>query len=167
MAESEFLALKRTSQINKCSSLVVKQCEEELDETGRRRLLQQQIDALRGVTENSWQFEQNNVVLISMPTGTGKTGVIACLPYYLGNIKPPESDEPRYRFDKPILVIAPNLAIRDQLEQELTVNGIESRQPFLIRTGIVPLKHQASVLPIPLIIEETSELKNEARLETA
>ena len=166
MAESEFSALKRTFQINKCSPLVVKQCEKELDETGRRRLLQQQIDALSGVTENSPQFKQRQIVLISMPTGTGKTGVIACLPYYLGNIKPPGSDEPRYRFDKPILVIAPNLAIRDQLEEELTVNRIESRQPFLIRTGIVPLKHQADVLPIPLIIQETSEVKNGARLKT-
>ena len=160
---SEFLALELPRKINQYSSLVVKRCEV-LDETWRHRLLQQQIAALRGVIENSPQFEQKHVVLVSMPTGTGKTGVIACLPYYLGSPKP-ESSEPRYRFDKPILVIAPNLAIGDQLEQELTVSKDKSKLPFLIRTGIVPREYQARVLPTPLIIEETSEVINEARLQ--
>ena len=101
-----------------------------------------------------------------MPTGTGKTGVIACLPYYLGTIKSPGSDEPRYRFDKPILVITPSLVMLNQLQQELTVNHIESRPPFLIRTKIVSKKRQADVLPTAKIIGKTSEVKNQELLRS-
>ena len=101
-----------------------------------------------------------------MPTGSGKTGVIACLPYYLGTIKLPQSDELRYLFDKPILVIAPNLVIRDQLKQELTVMD-DSKLPFLIRMDIVPKDWHHEVLPNPLSIEKTSELRNQSHLQTA
>ena len=107
------------------------------------------------------------LVLVSMPTGSGKTGVIACLPYYLGNIIQPGSKEPRYLFDKPILVIAPSLAIRDQLKQELTVMDINSKNPFLISKNIVPQHLHDEVLPKPLSIERTSDLENQSYLQTA
>ena len=147
--------------------MLVRFCEEEVQGTRRTRLLQQQIDALHGVRDHYQESDEQHVALVSMPTGSGKTGVIACLPYYLATIiKSPGSNEPRYRFDKPILVIAPNLAIRDQLKQELTVMDINSRLPFLLRTGIVPREKHALVLPTPYIIKETSEVRNQELLQS-
>ena len=53
---------------------------------------------------------------VSMPTGSGKTGIVCFLPYYLGSIgleEPPPGSlatgKPRHHFKKPILVLAPNL----------------------------------------------------------
>ena len=155
MAGSEFS--KRRPKINHHASVVVNRCQS-LDEDGRPRLLQQQILALRAVIDHSPEFDQKHVVLVSMPTGSGKTGVIACLPYYLGNIIQPGSKEPRYLFDKPILVIAPNLAIRDH---------INSKNPFLISKNIVPQHLHDEVLPKPLSIEKTSDLRNQSHLQTA
>lgn len=146
MAGYEFS--RRRPKINHHASVMVNRCQS-LDKDGRPRLLQQQISALHDVIDHSPEFVQKHIVLVSMPTGSGKTGVIACLPYYLGNITP---NEPRYLFDKPILVIAPNLTIRDQLKQELTV--MESKPPFLIRMDIVPQEMHDEVLPNPLIIEK-------------
>ena len=163
MAESEFS--KRRPKINHHASVVVNRCES-VNKDGLPRLLQQQILALRDVIKCSPEFDQKHVALVSMPTGSGKTGVIACLPYYLGTIKLPQSDEPRYLFDKPILVIAPNLVIRDQLKQELTVMD-DSKLPFLIRMDIVPKDWHHEVLPNPLSIEKTSELRNQSHLQTA
>ena len=150
-------------KLNLNASKVIKKCEE-----GRNgpRLLQQQIEALNAVKKHFEKKTPVHVVLVSMPTGSGKTGVIACLPYYLGTIKSSESDELRYLFDRPILVIAPSLSIRDQLEQELTVKHIKSRPPFLIKRKIVPENQQKRVLPVAKIIEETSELKNQELLRS-
>lgn len=162
MAQDQFdeLPLK----LNFHASVVVTRCEKHVEEIGRSRLLRQQISALHDVIKASSNFDQKHIALVSMPTGSGKTGVIACLPYYLGNIKSPESGEPRYLFDKPILVIAPNVAILSQLKQELTVAD-DSKPPFLTRTGIVLPKYQKKVLPYSLIIETTSEVGNKQRLK--
>ena len=154
---------ERPNKINLNASKVVKKCEKK---SKGPRLLHQQIEALHDVKNHSQEFDQTPIVLVSMPTGTGKTGVIACLPYYLGTIKSPGSDEPRYRFDKPILVITPSLVMLIQLQQELTVNHIESRPPFLIRTKIVSKKRQADVLPTAKIIGKTSEVKNQELLRS-
>ena len=150
-------------KLNFNASKVIKKCEE-----GRNgpRLLQHQIEALNAVKKHFEKQTPVHVVLVSMPSGSGKTGVIACLPYYLGTIKSSESDELRYPFYRPILVIAPSLAIRNQLGQELTVKHIESRPPFLIKREIVPKNQQARVLPTAKIIEETSELKNQELLRS-
>ena len=124
--------------------------------------IQHQIEALRTVT--NWSLS-DRIALVSMPTGSGKTGVIASLPYYLGEIETPIG--PRNPFDKPMLVIAPNLAILKQLIQELTVIDINTKKPFLIRTGIVPEDWHHEVLPNPLTIERTSDLRNQSHLQTA
>ena len=143
-------------KLNLNASKVVQKCE---GGSKGPRLLQQQIAALRDVINRSPDFDKKHIALVSMPTGSGKTGVIACLPYYLGTIiiKSAESSELRYPFNNPILVIAPSLAIRDQLAQELTVKHIESGPPFLIKRKIVPKNQQSRVLPVAKIIEETSK----------
>ena len=134
------------------------------------RLLWQQSLALQKVKEFfTLSSNQNEVALVSMPTGSGKTGVIACLPYYLADIRmAPESDDRRYLFNKPILVIAPGIDILNQLRQELTVWKYRDGQPpFLIRRDIVPGDRHADVLPNPFIIEGKSTLENEPYLKTA
>ena len=101
-----------------------------------------------------------------MPTGSGKSGVISCLPYFLGQLglkPPPELDafpygEPLYRFDKPVLVIAPDLAIASQLEGVLTVSADAPDENFLLKRGIVPHIYQVDVLPKGVKIEKTKHV---------
>ena len=69
--------------------------------------------------------------VVSMPTGTGKTAVICCLPYCLGGAADTISC---IDFTKPILVIAPGLSILDQLKENLDTN------PFLMRSHINLIK---------------------------
>ena len=154
---------QRLPNLNHYANAVVKRCEE----PRRLCLLPQQITALHDVKKFfALGSSQNEAALVSMPTGSGKTGVIACLPYYLANIPiSRECNDPRYLFNKPILLIAPGLDILNQLIKELAVNVNDS--PFLIRTGIVPLEIQREVLPKLLIIQQTSELSNQEYLRTA
>lgn len=106
--------------------------------------------------------------MISMPTGSGKSGVISCLPYFLGKtgLTPPPKDgappygSPLHPFDKPVLVIAPDLAIAKQLEGSLLrMKEGEHEDNFLLRRGIVPEEYARRVLPVGRRIEEKSELE--------
>ena len=72
---------------------------------------------------------KNYTAVVVMPTGTGKTGVICCLPYFLG---PKVKD---INFYKPILVITPGLAILHQMEDNLSSGS----PPFLMRHGFIKL----------------------------
>lgn len=121
-------------------------------------------------------FEQNpsgRIGLVSMPTGSGKTGVISCLPYFLGKLglnRPPTPDappygEPLHRFDKPVLVIAPDLTIANQLEEQLTVSAGAQGENFLLKRKIIP-EHARHVLPVGHKIEETSHVRNAEFLQT-
>ena len=70
------------------------------------KLLPHQMDALQSL--QLW-FNNNpfQTALTAMPTGSGKTGVICCLPYFLGALKN-MSGGYRFVINKPILVISPN-----------------------------------------------------------
>lgn len=70
--------------------------------------------------------------VVVMPTGTGKTGVICCLPFAIGGaIEKGEISPNTINMDKPILIIAPGLSILDQLEINLL------NDPFLKKMGIL------------------------------
>ena len=113
---------------------------------------------------------REQIALVSMPTGSGKTGVMACLPYFLGSIglidQPLPTGNPSYRFDKPILVIAPDLEIAKQLERQLSVSKEGSiDETFLVRRGIVPEDNIRDILPVAKKIESTSDLKDQHSLQ--
>lgn len=96
----------------------------------------QQKEALTSL--GKWFSEEKTkdfIAVVSMPTGTGKTGIMCCLPYYLGGAGIPDTD-----FNKPILVIAPSLNILDQLEDNFY------GEPFLKRADIGLIKEQESAL---------------------
>ena len=102
---------------------------------------------------------------VSMPTGSGKTGIVCCLPYYLGSIgleEPPPGSltkgKPRDHFKKPILVLAPNLDIANQLYGQIAVAGGISRKNFLLGKEIVHKDDQKSVLPDVTKIDGTDDL---------
>ena len=142
-------------KFNRYSYHVEIQCE--------RKLLDPQSEALRHLQEFFGDGNQaGRIALVSMPTGSGKSGVISCLPYFLGKLglNPlPERDafpygEPLYRFDKPVLVIAPDLAIASQLEGVLTVSADAPGENFLTKRGIVPHIYQVDVLPKGVKIEK-------------
>lgn len=92
-------------------------------------LYDKQKEALESLAK--WFSEDNEIngektrdytAVVSMPTGTGKTAIMCCLPYYFGGAGIDVS--------KPILVIAPGLEILTQLEENL------HEDPFLMRPCI-------------------------------
>ena len=131
------------------------------------KLLPSQNEALRELQEH---FEEKSgcIGLVSMPTGSGKTGVISCLPYFLGMLgmsPPPEPGaspygKPLHKFDKPVLVIAPDLAIANQLEETLTVSADAPGENFLLKRNIIPPHAVDYALPVGQKIEDTKHVCN-------
>ena len=153
-------------KLNFYSAAVKRRCE--------GRLLQHQSDALAHLEHWFEPTEENRFAIVSAPTGSGKTGIMCCLPYFLGNIGLQGGQEspfiltgvPTYPFDKPILVIAPDLAIASQLEQQMLVSREDlTGQTFLLKRGIVPRDRHSEILPTGVKIEETSDLQNRPYLE--
>ena len=160
--------MDRLPKLNCYSAFVKSRC------TGN--LLQHQSEALAKLESWFGPKTSNQFAIVSMPTGSGKTGVMCCLPFFLGNIglqggqEPPfqPTGVPAYPFDKPILVIAPDLEIASQLEQQMLVSrGDLTGQTFLLKRGIVPpdRRSRVRVLPTGEKIEETLVLQNEGYIE--
>lgn len=127
-------------------------------------LLEHQREALERL-EEWFQMDNPDIAVVSMPTGSGKTGILCCLPFSLGAIglPPPDGDnvpigEPRYRFDKPVLVLAPGNEIASQLQQQMHLD------PFLVRRGIT--HDQSAVLPNVFRINKTTDIPQERLLRT-
>ena len=138
---------KRSPKFNFYGDYIVKRS------TGR--LLDPQREALQELQKF---FEQNpggRIGLVSMPTGAGKTGVISCLPFFLGKL-----NNSIFLFDKPVLVIAPDLTIAKQLEGELLVSPNAPGENFLLKREIVPHRHQREIVPNGTKIEETRHVNN-------
>ena len=129
------------------------------------KLLPSQHEALGKLQEH---FGENPgcIGLVSMPTGSGKTGVISCLPYFLGisgMSQPPEPGasphgEPLHKFDKPVLVIAPDLTIANQLEETLTVSANAPGENFMLKRNIIPPHAVHYVLPAGQKIGDTKHV---------
>lgn len=101
-------------------------------------LHQQQKDALESLAKCFSEDHEKKgqktkdytaVVSICLLHGTGKSGIICCLPYYLGGANLSCID-----FSKPILAIAPGLDIFLQLKESLLTN------PFLKMFGLLKEK---------------------------
>ena len=117
------------------------------------RLLDHQIEALEALQD--WFIKTpDEIALTVMPTGSGKTGVICCLPYFLGASKD-------FSFRKPVLVIAPNLEIASQLEGQ-TLPSKNSDANFLCSRELISPDltedRITDALPNGVKIEETKEL---------
>lgn len=145
-----------------------------VDENSVGKLLDPQREALERLQRFFGGQNQGGIGLVSMPTGSGKTGVISCLPYFLGKLglNPPHtlnavpSGEPRHKFDKPVLVIAPDLTIARQLEETLTVSADAQRENFLLKRNIVPPDAVNYILPAGGKIEETKHVCNTEFLQS-
>ena len=159
-----FKARARASKFNHFGEDVVKQCE--------KKLLPHQHEACKKLREWFCKLEdkKQEIALVSMPTGTGKTGIICCLPFFLAEEKPLEPNL-EVKFSKPILVIAPNLEIASQLERSITISSQDpfQQENFLLKREIVPpdadkdLKRD--VIPSGRKVENTSEIQAETFLE--
>lgn len=95
--------------------------------------------------------------MVCMPTGTGKTGVMCCLPFFLGSELNDGAE--KVVFNGPILVIAPNLDIASQLKRAM----LPSSENFFVKRSIVPNEKSTKrdVLPTGIKVEERSELAEE------
>lgn len=140
----------------------------DMERESHGKLLPPQVEALQSLENFFHRNPLGHTAIISMPTGSGKSGVISCLPYFLGKtgltrptkIGVSPEGSPLHPFDKPVLVIAPDLAIAKQLEGSLLrVQEGEQEDNFLLRRGIVPEKNARDVLPVGKKIEETLEVK--------
>ena len=142
-------------------------------ECSQGRLLPPQQVALEKL-QRHFRQDRRGIGLVCMPTGSGKTGVISCLPYFLGKLgldPPPVPGalplgEPLHMFDKPVLVIAPDLAIANQLEETLTVSANAPGENFLLKRNIIPSHAVDYVLPVGQKIEETGHVCNEEFLRS-
>lgn len=130
-------------------------------DSSKDKLLAPQSEAL----ERLQQFFQQNesgrklIGMVSMPTGSGKTGVISCLPYFLGKCMDAETHKPLHLFNKPVLVVAPDLTIAEQLERRLTVSAGAKGENFLLDKNIIP-QNAIRALPNGVMIKETAHLDN-------
>lgn len=145
----------RPTKFSYWSDDVVSECKE--------KLLAHQYEALTSLRKWFCQREEKRHALVSMPTGSGKTGVICCLPYFLAQ-KKPEEDGKEVSFEKPILVIAPHLTISSQLEQQILVSADGPEKNFLLRREIVAIQDQRDALPSGVKIEKTTEVSNQQYL---
>ena len=128
------------------------------------KLLPHQMDALQSL--QLW-FNNNpfQTALTAMPTGSGKTGVICCLPYFLGAFKNNLGGH-QFVINKPILVISPNLEIASQLERQILISSDDPEANFISsRRGILP-RDRPDALPKGVKIEATNELNNPFYLQT-
>lgn len=111
-----------------------------LFDKGTTKLHKEQQEALQEIV--NWfgnEDTKDSTAVVVMPTGSGKTGVICCLPYMLGwaaTTNVPLIPREVIDLSKPILVIAPGLAILDQLKQNLCYNP-NNENPFLMKVGIL------------------------------
>lgn len=127
-------------------------------------LLEHQREALQKL-EEWFHMDNPDIAVVSMPTGSGKTGILCCLPFTLGGIglQLPDRNNfpigvPRYRFDKPVLVLAPGNEIASQLQQQIHLD------PFLVHRGII--HDQRAALPNALMIEKTRDMQTEPLLRS-
>ena len=142
----------------RCGSYVTKRYIDET--TGIPRLFQHQIDALQSLERWFESVETTNkTAVVVMPTGSGKTGVICCLPYTLG-ARAARVDGLDLR--KPILIVSPNLCIQNQLEKNLhPVDYADPGEAFLLKRGIVSKQHQSGVMPQVKKVDSPRELRED------
>ena len=129
----------------------------------KEKLLPHQYEALTNLRKWFCKRKEKRRALVSMPTGSGKTGVICCLPYFLAEEIPGE-DGKEVSFEKPILVIAPNVEIAIQLEQQILVSDDGHEKTFLLHREIVPVDKQRDVLPSGKRVEKTAEVSKQEYL---
>ena len=146
----------------------------DVDRNSRGKLLDPQHEALQSLQQFFGGQNEGRIGLVSMPTGSGKTGVISCLPYFLGKLglDPPPAPgalpygDPLHTFDKPVLVIAPDLAIADQLEATLTVSANAPGENFLLKRNIIPPHAVKFAVPVGQRIEESNHVCNTEYLQS-
>ena len=146
----------------------------DVEENSRGKLLDPQHEALQSLQQFFGGQNEGRIGMVSMPTGSGKTGVISCLPFFLGKLglnpppapgAPPYGD-PLHYFDKPVLVIAPDLEIANQLEEILTASANATGENFLLKRNIIPPHAVSYALPVGQKIEETKHVCNTVYLQS-
>ena len=98
--------------------------------------------------------------VVVMPTGSGKTGVMCCLPYMFGSAV--EENKINLDLSKPILIIAPGLAILKQLEKSFCLNA-QNDSPFLFSKNVLKISKDKRRFYYTDVIRST---KNVSTLET-
>jgi superfamily II DNA or RNA helicase len=88
---------------------------------GNERLREPQRAAYLSIYDFLVKKRRPLPAVVRLPTGCGKSGIIACLPYGIANGR--------------VLIVAPNLTIRDGITEVLT--GGSTRPPFLLDRGVL------------------------------
>jgi len=130
----------------------------EVDEMGNSKLFEHQIDALDCLEKWFTDVKRTKTTaVVVMPTGSGKTGVICCLPYTLGAVAKSING---LDLQRPILIVSPDLAIQEQLEMNLhPVKHAKAGEAFLLKRKIVPEKFRSMVMPRVKKVDSPSELR--------
>ena len=121
------------------------------------QLLPIQFDALNNLVQWFSEDEKKDyTAVVRMPTGSGKTGVIACLPYAFGfavSYKKIDLD-----LKKPMLIIAPGKVILDQLEKNLKSSS--KGECFLKERGIITSRDARDALYSVELVQSSKALRN-------
>lgn len=104
----------------------------------------------------SMDDKKNKTAVVQMPTGSGKTGVIACLPYKFGYAV--QKGEISLELKRPILIIAPGLVILDQLEKNLKPS--DGNSCFLTERGIIKSGEVKDALYTTKVVQTSHELSS-------
>jgi superfamily II DNA or RNA helicase len=125
-----------------------------------RGLRSSQKEALEKTVEffRSENRRPGKPAIIVMPTGTGKSGVISCLPYYLSATR--------------ALILTPSRQISDQIAKDWSHGKKGLEKSFLVRRGLVSTTNARSVLPPCAVLKESKDLtdsvlKNELLISNA
>ena len=100
----------------------------------KSKLFPIQYEALSNLME--WFSDdktRDQTAVVQMPTGSGKTGIIACLPYTFGNMV--KKGKISLDLKKPMLIIAPGKVILEQLEENLKRSS--HTECFLMKRDII------------------------------
>ena len=133
--EGDVIEISSDEEIEPEPPLLVKHGE--MIEKRFKKLFPHQIEALNRLDEwFSSPETTNKTAVVAMPTGSGKTGIICCLPYKLGALV--SRKDCAIDLHKPILIIAPDLTILNQLEENLhPVSTAEVGKPFMYKLGLI------------------------------
>ena len=127
--------------------------------TGRMKkgLFSTQLEALDSLTKwFSKDATKNKTAVVQMPTGSGKTGIIACLPYKFGYAV--RKGEISLNLKRPIPIIAPGRVILDQLEKNLKPS--DNNSCFLTERSIIKSSEVNDALYTTKVVQTSRELSS-------
>ncbi|KAJ6637312.1 51.5 kDa protein [Pseudolycoriella hygida] len=143
----EFNLPEETSKFQKFNGMVLKFLEKQRNTDENKLIYRHQIDAVFAVKEYFSSAETpDRPALVVAPTGAGKSGIVALLPYVLAASK--------------VMILSPSLIITKQLEMEFGLRNDAATESFYFKRGMIQESHLNAFLEAGKKIDHTEAIKN-------